>query len=88
MPLHRYAHVSGNAREETRAAVAKLYAEGATVRAIAAELGRSYGFVHRILVEAEVPLRSRGTRSRALDGEPSEKLSLVGPAPTARFSSE
>lgn len=67
MPLHRYEHVSGSAREAAREAAAKLYAEGATVRHIAAELGRSYGFVHRLLVESGITLRSRGTRTRADD---------------------
>ncbi len=78
MPLTRYAHVSGSERASARATAAARYAEGATVRAIATELGRSYGFVHRLLQEADVELRSRGARSRpgveipgqlALDGE-------------------
>jgi riboflavin biosynthesis pyrimidine reductase len=69
MTLRRYEHVSGSNRAETRAVAAKLYAEGATVRHIAAELGRSYGFVHRILIEAGVTLRSRGARARAVDSE-------------------
>lgn len=63
MPLRRYEHVSGSSREAARDAAAKLYAEGATVRYIATELGRSYGFVYRLLVEANVTLRSRGSRT-------------------------
>lgn len=31
---------------------------------MAADLGRSYGFVHRILVDAAVPLRGRGGATR------------------------
>jgi transposase len=69
MTLRRYEHVSGSNRAETRAAAAKLYADGATVRHIASDLGRSYGFVHRLLVESGVPLRSRGARSRPADTE-------------------
>jgi transposase len=76
MTLRRYEHVSGSNRAETRAAAAKLYAEGATVRHIATDLGRSYGFVHRLLVESGVPLRSRGARSKALDPEIPGQLEL------------
>lgn len=48
------------AASQRRRAV-KLYLKGSTVRAIAAELGRSYGWVHRALVESEeVELRPRG----------------------------
>lgn len=69
MTLHRYEHVSGSAREEARASVAARYAEGATVRAISKELGRSYGFVHRLLVESGVEFRDRGARRRTAPAE-------------------
>jgi hypothetical protein len=45
-----------------RAKVARRYRAGATIRAIAAEIGRSYGLVHRLLEEARVPRRARGGR--------------------------
>jgi transposase len=76
MPLRRYEHVSGTTREETRAAAAKLYAEGSTVRHIATDLGRSSGFVHRLLVESGVELRSRGARSRVTETEIPGQLEL------------
>lgn len=38
----------------------KKYKKGASIRAIAESTGRSYGFVHRILTESGVKLRSRG----------------------------
>ncbi len=63
MSLHRYEHLSGSARDSARADAAKLYRNGATVRHIAAEMGRSYGFVHRLLIESGVPIRGRGTRT-------------------------
>ena len=65
MPFARYEHLSGSARAEARNVAATRYSEGATVRDIAAELGRSYGFVHRLLIESDVPLRSRGARTKA-----------------------
>lgn len=64
MPLTRYEHISGSARDNARAEVAKRYAEGETVRDIASDLGRSYGFVHRLLIESGEPLRSRGARTK------------------------
>lgn len=39
MPLTRYEHVSGSAREHARNVVAEQYAAGATVRMIADDLG-------------------------------------------------
>lgn len=76
MPFTRYEHVSGPARENVRAAAAEQYAAGATVRAIAADLGRSYGFVHRLLVESGIELRSRGARSKTPHKEIPGQLAL------------
>ncbi|MER7224767.1 helix-turn-helix domain-containing protein [Streptomyces rubradiris] len=36
------------------------YEGGRSIRAIAEAYGRSYGFVHRVLTETDVSLRSRG----------------------------
>ncbi|MFR9792927.1 helix-turn-helix domain-containing protein [Streptomyces sp. MB22_4] len=38
----------------------KRYAEGASIREIAEETGRSYGFVRKALFDAGVTLRGRG----------------------------
>jgi hypothetical protein len=54
------ARISGSARDELRADVSEKYLKGNSIRDLAVEIGRSYGFVHRLLVEAEVPLRGRG----------------------------
>ncbi len=40
------------------------YESGRSIRSIAAETGRSYGFVHRVLVESGTPLRGRGGATR------------------------
>jgi hypothetical protein len=58
------ARVTGADREELASQLTRRYAEGASIRTLANETGRSYGFVHRILSESEVPLRSRGGATR------------------------
>jgi len=38
----------------------KRYAAGTSIRELALSIGKSYGFVHRMLVEGGVTLRGRG----------------------------
>lgn len=59
--------VSGAARDSLASELSTKYAQGASIRELAAEAGRSYGFVHRLLVESGVTLRGRGgaPKSRA-----------------------
>ncbi len=52
--------VSGAARDELASDLSKKYSHGKSIRELAAETGRSYGFVHRLLVESGVTLRGRG----------------------------
>jgi hypothetical protein len=40
------------------------YEEGASVRQLAVEADRSFGWVHRLLLEAGTTMRSRGGRPR------------------------
>lgn len=67
------ARITGEDREKMSEDVVRLYRRGMSVRDIAKTLGRSYGFVHRLLGEQDEPVRSRGgdTRggSKELDGE-------------------
>lgn len=56
--------ITGPARDKIRRELKKKYEKGTTIRALADECGRSYGFVHRILSESGVCLRSRGGRAR------------------------
>ena len=62
--LVRHARVVGGAREHLAADLAREYAAAASIRELAARIGRSYGFVHRVLSEAGVLLRSRGGNTR------------------------
>lgn len=52
--------VSGPARDALAREVTQKYTNGASIRDLVAETGRSYGFIHRLLVESDVPLRGRG----------------------------
>ncbi|MCP2256330.1 hypothetical protein LX15_000013 [Streptoalloteichus tenebrarius] len=54
------ARITGRLRQQVAADLKKKYEKGASIRSLAASTGRSYGFVHRILIEAGVQLRGRG----------------------------
>lgn len=56
--------VSGGERERLTADLTQRYAAGASIRELAADTGRSYGFVHRILSESGTDLRGRGGATR------------------------
>jgi len=56
--------VIGADRAKLAAEMKKRYVAGDSIRDIAAEHGRSYGFVHRMLGEAGVTLRGRGGAQR------------------------
>jgi hypothetical protein len=63
--MKRYEHITDKKRDEVRALIVEEYTRGRSIRYIAAELGRSYGFIHRMLLEQpDMVLRSRGTRGR------------------------
>jgi Helix-turn-helix domain len=58
--LKRGARVTGPDRSMLATSLAGRYEAGESIRSLAAETGRSYGFIHRILTERGVTLRSRG----------------------------
>ncbi|WP_207931320.1 helix-turn-helix domain-containing protein [Streptomyces sp. 8K308] len=62
--LKKGSRVTGPAREQLAADLKRKYESGASIRALAEETGRSYGFVHRMLSEADVTLRGRGGATR------------------------
>ena len=65
--LKKGTRVTGADRTKLAADLKKRYDSGESIRALASDTGRSYGFVHRILTENGVSLRGRGgaTRGRA-----------------------
>ena len=50
--LKKGSRVTGAARDKLAADLKKKYDSGASIRALAEETGRSYGFVHRMLSES------------------------------------
>ena len=52
--------VRGEERRELTGRVTAAYEKGQSIRDIASTIGRSYGFVHRLLAEAGVDFRTRG----------------------------
>lgn len=52
--------VRGDERRELTEHVTAAYEKGQSIRGIASTIGRSYGFVHRLLAEAGVDFRTRG----------------------------
>lgn len=56
--------VTGDDRSALASTLAERYAAGASIRTLAQENGRSYGFVHRLLSENDVSFRGRGGATR------------------------
>ena len=56
--------ITGAARDKLGSQLVKKYEKGSSIRALAEETGRSYGFIHRVLSESGVTLRSRGGATR------------------------
>ncbi len=62
--LKKGARITGGDRTRLAADLKRKYATGTSIRELAAETGRSYGFVHRMLSESGVALRGRGGATR------------------------
>lgn len=62
--LTKGARITGAQRGAIGVDYARRYADGESIRAIAESAGRSFGFVHGVLREAGVTLRSRGGATR------------------------
>ncbi len=58
--IARYRRVVGVERDAVAAQIVPRYERGESIRRIAVSIGRSYGFVHRLLLESGVLLRRRG----------------------------
>lgn len=62
--LKKGARITGGERNRLAADLKRKYSSGSSIRELAGETGRSYGFVHRMLSEAGVSLRGRGGATR------------------------
>lgn len=68
--LKKGRRITGSERDTLTEELKSRYEQGASIRSLANETGRSYGFIHRLLVESETTLRGRGgpTRRKATAG--------------------
>lgn len=62
--IKKGARLTGEDRDKLAAELVRKYESGSSIRALAEETGRSYGFVHRVLSESDVTLRGRGGATR------------------------
>ena len=59
-PLTKGRRITGPEREQIAASLRDRYAQGASIRDLVKQTGRSYGWTHRVLRESGVVLRGRG----------------------------
>ncbi|HVW80335.1 MAG TPA: helix-turn-helix domain-containing protein [Mycobacteriales bacterium] len=62
--LKKGIRVTGGERDKLSGTLRKRYDGGASIRELASATGRSYGFIHRMLVESGANLRGRGGATR------------------------
>lgn len=62
------ARITGESRDRVKDEIRAQYEAGASIRSLAEQTGRSYGFIHKILVESDVALRGRGGANRRRAG--------------------
>jgi hypothetical protein len=62
--LKKGTRVTGADRSKLASSLRQRYDAGESIRSLASSTGRSYGFIHRILTETGVTLRSRGGAPR------------------------
>ncbi len=66
--------VNGAEREHLTAECARRYYDGQSLQRISADIGRSFGFVRYLLLEAGVRLRARGGDHRSALTKEATKL--------------
>lgn len=67
--LPKGSRITGESRETLAASLVDRYNRGESIRSMAEDIGRSYGFVHGVLSEAGVTMRSRGGATRGAAAE-------------------
>jgi hypothetical protein len=95
--LAKGSRITGAKRGVVAAKYAKRYEAGESIRKIAEDAGRSFGFVHGVLKEAGVTLRSRGGATRgpkkvvakkAATAPATKKVAVTAPAPAKEASAK
>jgi len=87
--LAKGSRISGTQRTTLASEYAKRYSGGESIRKIAEDAGRSYGFVHNVLKESGVALRGRGGATRGATKKatsPSTAKKAASRTPTKRTS--
>ncbi len=81
--LTKGARITGDQRSTLGEAFGQRYAGGESIRSIAEDTGRSYGFVHGVLKESGATLRGRGGATRGPRRTPVDKVAgqLAAAAP-------
>lgn len=62
--LRKGARITGEIRQALATEMRQRYEAGESIRSLAQAMGRSYGFVHRLLADDAVPFRARGGATR------------------------
>lgn len=82
--LAKGARITGIQREALAKTFAKRYASGDSIRRIAEESGRSFGFVHGVLTESGTSLRGRGGATRGAK----KTVATAAPAPAKKSTAK
>ncbi|MDO8107506.1 helix-turn-helix domain-containing protein [Isoptericola sp. b441] len=67
--LPKGSRITGENRSDLAGTLIERYRRGESIRSIADDIGRSYGFVHGLLAESGVAMRSRGGATRGKAAE-------------------
>ncbi len=62
--IARGIRIVGEQRDALGAQLVERYEAGESIRSIAKDIGRSYGFVHGVLAQSNTSLRGRGGATR------------------------
>jgi hypothetical protein len=71
--LPKGSRITGDNRQDLAASLVDRYKKGESIRSLADDIGRSYGFVHGVLAESGVSMRSRGGATRGAAAEAKRK---------------
>ena len=67
--LPKGSRITGEGRQDLASSLVERYNRGESIRSMAEDIGRSYGFVHGVLSEAGVSMRTRGGATRGAAAE-------------------
>lgn len=76
--LSKGSRITGEGRQDLATQLVERYGRGESIRSLADDIGRSYGFVHGVLVESGTQLRTRGGATRGAAAEARRKALREG----------